>query len=209
VTVASNAAANLVSTAKVSGGADASQPNNTSTDTVAVSGFTLADSPATNIVKAGQVTSFSILVSPQGTPLNSTVTLSVLGLPANTMASIQPASFTLGATAQNAVLTINTAPGDGFIASRSLSHLNIFAIWVPMFGIVLLLPGVAGGDRHRKKLARLIAFPLALLLLLLPGCGAASSGFKTIGSPTGKYVLTVTASSGAIQQTQTVTLFVQ
>ena len=54
--------------------------------------------------------------------------------------------------------------------------------------------------------------PGALVLLLLAvvsGCGTGSNGFKNIGTPVGTYHLTITASSGAIQQTTNVILVVK
>jgi hypothetical protein len=174
--------------------------------------FTIAGSPASVTVSAGNSATYQIVVSGKNN-FSGTVTLSCnAGLPSGTSCSSLSASITPSNSSVTSTLAINTTARSTalllpFFGDRSAP---LFAGWMLIPAIVL---GLLGLSAQKRKLR--LGYPLALVLV---GCvlwqtGCASSGStpmnKTTGTPAGSYAVTVMATSGAAQQTVSLTLVVQ
>jgi hypothetical protein len=161
--------------------------------------FTITSSTTAQTVQPGGAAQYSITVTPQNGAYSNPVTFSAAGLPSGATATFSPASLTPGSSAATAQLTIQTAattPVTAGIGSAWPLSLTL----VPLFG---LLFGVRKLRRRWITLAVLLVASLGTLTAL-SGCGG---GFGL--TTTTHYSITVTGTSGAIQQTTTVQLTVQ
>jgi hypothetical protein len=174
---------------------------------VAASGFSLNQTGGpSQTVTPGSVVVYSFAIAPSsGSVYPGNVTFSVSGLPTGATATFSPATITAGSGAQTVTMTVQTAAGTSSYkaapTARRMAPIAMVFLLLPLFG--------AGRMRRRgRDMGRL----LCLLLLsglattaLLTGCGGNSTTTPTVKS----YALSVTATSGAVQQTSTVTLNVQ
>jgi apolipoprotein N-acyltransferase len=88
----------------------------------------------------------------------------------------------------------------------------------PFYAVWLMLPGVAGfglvftagagAKRRRNGFLALLALAL-VMSTLLAGCGGGSEMDLAPGTPTGTHNITVTATTGNVQRTASVTIVVQ
>jgi hypothetical protein len=62
---------------------------------------------------------------------------------------------------------------------------------------------------HRRRLPALAAPLIVLASIAMGGCGGGSSPQSTQGTPAGTYTATVTATSGSLNHTTTLTIIVQ
>jgi hypothetical protein len=161
--------------------------------------FTISSPTGPQTISAGGSATYSITVTPQNGSFNNAVTFAVSGLPTGATGTFQPTSVTPGSAPATSTLTIQTgavqtaAAKVGWpLAAPALAALALF--FVP-------------GKRRRRWIT------MAVLLLTsfgavtaMTGCGG---GFAIPKAPTQTYTVTVTATSGAIQQTTTVQLTVQ
>jgi len=109
-------------------------------------------------------------------------------------------------------LTINTTGATALVGHPTLRRefAPMYALVIPIFGVVLAGFGPRSGGGRRRKL-----FGLLICCVLLGGvvgqvaCGGSSSGTTgTSGTPAGNYTITVTGSSSS-QHTTTLKLTVQ
>jgi len=161
--------------------------------------FTISSPTGPQTISAGGSATYSITVTPQNGSFNNAVTFAVSGLPTGATGTFQPTSVTPGSAPATSTLTIQTGAVEtaaakvGWpLAAPALAALALF--FVP-------------GKRRRRWIT------MAVLLLTsfgavtaMTGCGG---GFAIPKAPTQTYTVTVTATSGAIQQTTTVQLTVQ
>ena len=161
---------------------------------------------ATVAAGAAAMYSFNLAPSGGGNSYPGTVSFAVTGLPAGAVATFGPYTVAPSYGATTVTMTVQTA------AATAQSHINQIG---GGFVLALLLFPFGMKRSLRKKLnGRML-----LLLLLLAGTTAAMSGCggsnssSNGGSSTAQgpqtYTLTVTATSGAATQSQTVTLTVQ
>jgi hypothetical protein len=75
---------------------------------VTVTGFTIAPTPSSATVTAGQSAHYQLNVTPQSGPFAGTVNLSCSGLPQGAACTFSPSSVTPGAATVQAALTITT-----------------------------------------------------------------------------------------------------
>ena len=161
--------------------------------------FTISSPTGPQTIAAGGSATYTITVTPQNGSFNNAVTFVASGLPAGATATFQPTSVTPGGSAASSTLTIQTGTvqtaaakvGWG-LAAPALAALGLF-----------FLPG--------KRRRRWITMAVLLLtsfgaVTAMTGCGG---GFAIPKAPLQTYTVTVTATSGTIQQTTTVTLTVQ
>jgi len=162
--------------------------------------FSLAATPASRTVNAGQSTNYTVSVAPTG-GFSQLVNITCSGAPTAATCGISPSSLTPdGTNASSATVTINTGPRAKLAASSSL-----FAPWTTGFVITLLifLP-TAYPSKKRRRMASSLA---CLGILILAGCGGGSPAAPK-GTPAGTYTLTVSGSSGGAIRTATITLIV-
>jgi hypothetical protein len=130
------------------------------------------------------------------------VSFSVTGLPTGATASFTPSSVAVGGGATPVVMAVQTASA----IARNHNSDNPFGRGIVL--ALLLLPFVAKRCVREKMKSRMLLLVLLMagVTATLTGCGS-TNGFL-LQSP-GTYTLTVTASSGTLQHSQTVTLIVQ
>jgi hypothetical protein len=161
--------------------------------------FTISSPTGPQTIPAGGSAMYTITVTPQNGAFNNAVTFAVSGLPTGATGTFQPASVTPGSSPANSTLTIQTgtlqtaALKVGWpLAAPALAALGLF--FIP-------------GKRRRRWIT------MAVLLLAsfgavtaMTGCGG---GFAIPMAPAQTNTVTVTGTSGAVQQTTTVQLTVQ
>ena len=163
------------------------------------SDFSMAATPASSVVAAGQSATYTLSVNPTG-GFNQTVQLTCAGAPQAASCTISPNSVTPDGTHSSAAtLTITTGGSAEF--SAIVRSLGALATAVGFAGLILLprLPI----SRNRQRAIQSMA---CLGLLVFSGCGQRSTSPKT--AP-GDYTLTVSGSSGGVTRTTTVMLTVR
>jgi len=177
--------------------------------TVAPLGFSITISgPTTLTVAPGSSVSYPFNLDPLYGSYAAPVTFSVSGLPPGATATFSPATVAANAGKQTVTLTIQT-PAAAAIQSapsigRRLPPIALALLFLPFFA--------AGGMRKSRRRMSQMRGLLSLALICVPvaavltGCGGHSQGSSP---PPETYTLTVTATSGNIQQSATITLNVQ
>jgi hypothetical protein len=150
----------------------------------------------------GDVASYNFALAPLYGSYAGPVSFTVTGLPVGAVASFTPSSVAANGGAVPVTMTVQTASA---IAHNKNGNSPLGR------GIVLALLLLPFG--MKRKLREKLRGRMLLLLLLLAGMTAAVSGCGSnngfmLQSP-GSYTLTVTATSGTLQHSQTVTLIVQ
>jgi uncharacterized repeat protein (TIGR01451 family) len=160
--------------------------------------FSIGSATTAQTVQPGGSAQYSITVTPQNGAYSNPVTFSATGLPTGATATFLPASITPGSSAATTQLTIQTAAP--VTAAGTVSGWPIAAAILPLLGLLF------GVRRFRRRWVTLAVLLFASLgaLTALTGCGG---GFGLTTSTS--YSVTVTGTSGAIQQTTTVQLIVK
>ncbi|MGA7521091.1 MAG: MBG domain-containing protein [Acidobacteriaceae bacterium] len=177
--------------------------------TVGVLDFTLGTpTPATQSGRAGASFQYSFNVSPLYGSYAGTVNFAATGLPSGAVATFSPSSIAADGGAQTVTMSVSTASANAALVHPSTAGRGL----IPAALAFLLLP-LAGTKRMRREGRRFGRLACLLLLVLgglgatavLTGCGAhAGSTNSTVG-----YTITITATSGSIQHTSTVSLDLQ
>lgn len=176
-------------------------------------------------VTAGQSTSFGLLVNPTsvppnfGTGLPTPTTLAVSGLPGGASASFLPASIAADTSLGFFTMQVTTASRSSALARpRRLPLPPVPApllVLTAMALFALALPWRrTDAPRWCRTCALLAVVCVSAGLQACGGGGGGSSGgsggtVNPNGTPAGTYQLTVTAASGPVARTSTVTLTVQ
>jgi Bacterial Ig-like domain (group 3)/FG-GAP-like repeat len=161
-------------------------------------GFTITPSGATNItVLEGGSASLPMSLTANGT-FNGTVQFTCGGAPSGVTCTPSPANLTLN-SGQTGNVTVNISAGSSVSSNSSGdSILKGAGGYVLTLAVLILLP-----LRRRQRLFMVLAFTALLGAAgMISGCG--SGGSKTVNQST----LTITAVSGSISQTQTISLSV-
>jgi hypothetical protein len=182
------------------------------TITVAPLGLTISASPAGQNGSAGNTFTYQLSVAPAfaGTPYPGTVTFAAIGGPSGAVITFSPTSVAANAGPQTVTMSVATPA-----TSAALHPDSTGRTLVPVALAFLLLP-LAGTKRMRRNGQRLARFVCLLLLALggivattaLSGCGSNSGGTTKNDNGT-QYTITVTAASGSVNPTTTVTLTLQ
>ncbi len=171
------------------------------TVTVSTPDFTLngLSVQSQNVIPGG-VASYGFALAPLAGVYPAVVTFSVSGLPPGATASFSPASLSVNAGAQTVTLTVRTTATTAWTIAPSigsrLATTSLALLLVPLFGASRMR---RGGRKPGPWLCLLLLAGMATTLL--SGCGG--GGFAQ--SPK-SYPLTITATSGALQHTTSVTL---
>ena len=200
----------------VSGGASANGGpfGSFASQTANVVDFSIQVQPGYKSVAAGQPgATFNIQFCPTNTQLgySGTITPSQTTLPAMVTSpapSFLPTSVPLsGSACGYTTLTIPTVARP--VATGSLLRRGSFyAAWLPIGGLSLVGLAIGASRRRRRWLAGAALGLIAGIILLLPGCGSASSATASQGgTAAGNYTITVEGSAGTgASHSQPVTL---
>ena len=186
---------------------------------VTVAGYSLTPPVAESQISAGQTANFGLTVSPLNGPFSNPVALSVSALPPGATASFSPlATFTPGAGPQIVTLSIVTAahtsaPPWGFPRAKPRDIPLIC-----MVGITLMLAGLAfwtRGGRFKRLAPQLLTVLLFVTMASLAACTGGETGKSSApvvnpatGTPSGNYPIIISATSGSLSRSATVTLTV-
>jgi hypothetical protein len=167
---------------------------------VAAPSFTMSSATGTQTIQPGGSAQFTITATAQNGSFSNAVTLAASGLPTGATALFSPAAITPGSSSASSTLTIQTA---------STTAMNRNATWPLAAGTLPLLGLLFTTRKLRQRWLALVVVLFASLgvMTALSGCGG---GFGLTASSTAQtYIITVTGTSGAAQQTTTVHLTVQ
>jgi len=167
----------------------------------AVPGFTLGASPATVTVDSGNQATVTLTVTPQN-GFNGAVSFACSGLPAQATCSFAPATVTPPGAPVTTQLTISASSQSSVLkpGPRPFLPFTALAVSVCFFGW-----------RKRRRWHHCLLLVVAYAGLgLLFGCGGGSSGGGSSSTPPAPTTstITVTATSGTLQETASITLTV-
>jgi hypothetical protein len=110
--------------------------------------------------------------------------------------TINPSSAAPGT---QATLTITTTGPVAKLAFPSRSSALLYALWLPMCGLTLVVMGLLTRRKKIKLLAIVTCVLLLVVVLVLPGCNSSGSPHDSGGTPAGPYSITITGQSGSLQ----------
>jgi hypothetical protein len=175
------------------------------------SDFSLGISPASNTIKAGATATYTLTITPVGGSFPNAVQLACGTLPSHTSCSFSSKSVTPVASAATSTLSIATVSNSSeMVPLLPRSDVQFYAVWLQLpgfgsFGMFLLLP-----TRRMKKLRLFFLSILVLVgLISLTACAGGTGIAKQTGTTPGTYTVTITATSGNLQHSRTLTLNVQ
>jgi len=148
----------------------------------------------------GAVARYNFDLAPLHGSYPGIVSFSVTGLPTGATANFTPGTVAADVGATPVVMTVQTA----MATAQDHRHDSFFGRSIVL--ALLFLP-FAAKRRARERLKGRILLLLIGLAAPLAGCGSQNGFFLQSKSPT--YTLTVTAASGTLHESQTVTLIVQ
>jgi hypothetical protein len=166
--------------------------------------FSIQAQPGAQTVQAGLPATFNITFCPTipSRGYSGTITPSQSTLPSMVTSpapGFLPTSVPLsGSACGYTVLTIPTVARPVVTGSR-LRRGSFYATWLPIGGLSMVGLGIgaAGRRRRRRWLAGAILGLIIGIILLLPGCGSASSATASQGgTAAGTYTITIEGSAG-------------
>ena len=174
-----------------------------------ISGSGGDSSSTSQTVFPGGTATYSFVLQPSsGTTFPSPITLTLSGVPSGATATITPSTLPAGSSLTNVVLTVRLPQTTaGMQQNNQPLHRQI----PPLLWSLLLLPFVG-----RLRRARNWPGQTAVVLLMLTGGLIAMTGLSGCGGNNGffgqqqkTYAITITATSGTLSHSTTVTLTVQ
>jgi hypothetical protein len=174
------------------------------------SDFSLAASPTSRTVTAGQSTSYSLTILPLG-GFNNTVALSCMGAPTGATCTISPAQVTVdGSHAATATVTVMTSMSSAELMRPRGTMLARAFDMVGTFGLVVMVLLPASRTRRRFCSRYLLALVCFISIgVALPACGGGGSAQT---QTTGTFKLTVSgtfAGSTQVMHSVPLTLVIQ
>jgi hypothetical protein len=161
---------------------------------------------STATVSAGGTATYHLTIAPSsGSTIPAAVTLTASGGPTGSTITITPQVIPAGAGTTNVVLSIQVPAARAAVRN---SNPLVLALAFPFIGMHARPLGMA---RKRSSKRILFAVPFLILVVLagaMFGCGSGSRMSSKTQSPT-NYSLTVTATSGSVAHSITLTLKVQ
>jgi hypothetical protein len=150
---------------------------------------------------------FDLAVADPGCPLICAITPGVTPAPVCTV----PASVSVSQdTAAAMTAKISTTAASG--ASGSISQANLPTGRMPIIWTIVVLALGLMFTGYRRRMPALAIPMIVVVLLGLAACGGGgggSSSMKAAGTPAGTYTANVTAKSGSLSHSTTVTVIVQ
>jgi hypothetical protein len=182
--------------------------------TVQVSSYTLASTPTSATVTAGQTATYTIQLAPQYGSFDSSVSFSCAGLPSKCAASFSPASGTPGALNVTTTLTLTTKTSS---SATGASLVGATGFGPPALGLCFLTIALLLGNavrrwipwRIRRRCLAVCALVCAVILIGSCGGGGGNNTPPYTGTPKGTYQVSVLGTSGNMTASTTVTLIVQ
>lgn len=179
----------------------------------AVLDFTIsAGQPQSQTIQAGSSATFALQVAPTAGAFPGNVTFTATGTPAGATTSFTPATVASNAGATVVTLTVTTAAttalrtgsSSGAIGESNLPPLALSALFLPFAGIASMRK--RGDTAARLLTLCLIALGGLMTFMTLIACGGASSPSTATSPRPQTYEITVTANSGSVQHSTTITL---
>ena len=171
--------------------------------------LTIGASGSSQTVQPGGTATYTLPMSPSGgTTFPAAVTFSVSGLPTGFAATFSPTSLAAGSGATTVTLTVQV-PQTAMLEKNGQSDGSL-----PLVALCILMLPFAGRIRRSRTWFRRIAVVVIMLasagsVVTVVGCGGGGSSGGESSSQPRSYTLTVTATSGALSHSTTVTLTVQ
>ena len=159
---------------------------------------------STATVSAGGTATYHLTIAPStGSTFPAAVTLSASGAPAGSTIAVTPQTIAAGDGATNVTVTVQVP---STIAAVRRSNAWAVGLWLPFMGMLVLPFAI----ECRKLPLKRVLLPALLLVGLVStgaiiGCGG---GTHTAKQPA-NYAITVTAASGTVTHSTTLTLTVQ
>ena len=182
---------------------------------ITVTDFTVAASPATATMSGGQAALYTVALDPQFGSFNNSVSLTCSHLPLSASCNFSPTLLTPGSSGATSQLSISTT-ASSFSPPPPFGPQNqglFYAVWLALAGIVLFRQAFVNRLPVFKNLS---AFFLISLLFLFLGfhaaCGDGGGGGQLTmlpGTPSGTFAITITGTSGSLQNSTTANLIVQ
>jgi hypothetical protein len=179
-----------------------------------VSTYTLASTPTSVTVTAGQSAAYTVSLTPQYGSFDSSVSFSCTGRPDNCTATFSPASVTPGADIVTTTLTLATEASSSSTGAMLLGPTGFAPPALGLLAVILsLFLGLGITKRMPWRLSgrRLAACALICLMILIGGCSTTGGDDELPdddGTPTGTYQISVKGTSGGMTVSTTVTLVV-
>jgi FG-GAP-like repeat len=178
--------------------------------------FAISAAPSSSSVTAGASATYMLTLTPEN-DFTGTVQIACSGAPSETSCTPAESSTTLnGANSNTVTLTLTTTaasllPASPFSLRGRISSAALPANFLCCMAFVCLFATLALSFRTRTF--RFAAWVMVLFALsAASGCGGGNSSGSASpsnpGTPTGNYTLTISASSGNLTHTTTVTLIV-
>jgi hypothetical protein len=195
-------------TAVYPGNAEFAASNSSAVAEVVTTAYTVTAPAAPVTVAPGGMATFNISVPPRGGAFDKVVTMSASGLPPGAVATFNPPTVTPGSAGAPTVMTIQLPQLIAAIVPISTQAAPQTPVLLRWFSLMFVACGVLYGLR-RTRFRRLFcaAAALAAATLMSTGCGGGLPGRSS--TPPGSYIITVTGTSGALQESTTVTLGVE
>lgn len=178
---------------------------------VTVQDFTVAASSSSATASPGQSAAYGLTLTAEA-GFSGAVNLACGGAPAEATCAVAPATVTPNSTGVAATVTVTTTAASASLPPGSGGRERPGAVWFWLLG-ASLLAGLTVPQLRRRRF-RLISMGLLGLVLLASACGGGSAPppppppINNPGTPAGTYTLGVTAASGTLSHTLSVTLTV-
>jgi uncharacterized repeat protein (TIGR01451 family) len=167
----------------------------------APTGISVSASPSSRTVALGQAATFNITIGamPAGAAFNAPVTFTGISNPPGAIIAFSPNPAPPGSTVANTTMTVLVPGNSAMLPGVTLPPWpGLVLAWL---ALALVATGAIAGKARQWRLAYCLPVGLLFLLLTLGGC-AQSSSMAT----TGPVTVNVTATSGNISQSTTVTV---